>query len=76
MSDQEHCAMCAPLKALGLACSFCNGTGEPNTAASAYVKNHICQCINLDRKFCPVCGLRCHHNTPNKPKLLVGGGHE
>jgi len=26
----------------------------------------------LDRKKCPLCGKNCHHDTPNKPKVLIG----
>ncbi len=49
-------------------CVYCNGTGEWNQAAQAYVKNHICQCIVLDRKFCPICNKSCHHGTSLNPK--------
>ena len=26
----------------------------------------------LNRKTCPLCGKKCHHDTPNKPKILLG----
>lgn len=52
-------------------CNFCNGTGDDNKAAESYMKSHICQCVFLDRKNCPVCHRKCHHDTPNKPKILV-----
>jgi hypothetical protein len=56
-------------------CVYCNGTGEWNQAAQAYVKNHICQCIVLDRKFCPVCNKPCHHDTSLNPKQTIDSGH-
>lgn len=52
-------------------CPFCNGTGEWNDAAAAFMINHICQCILLDRKFCPVCELKCHHDTTLSPKCTI-----
>jgi hypothetical protein len=55
-------------------CVYCNGTGEWNKAAQAYVKNHICQCIVLDRKFCPVCNKPCHHDTTLNPKQKIDPG--
>jgi|GEM_PF-193922 hypothetical protein len=56
-------------------CVYCNGTGEWNQAAQAYVKNHICQCIVLDRKFCPVCNKACHHDTSLNPKQKIDPGY-
>lgn len=56
-------------------CVYCNGTGEWNQAAQSYVKNHICQCIVLDRKFCPVCNKACHHDTSLSPKQKIVPGH-
>jgi hypothetical protein len=52
-------------------CCFCNGTGENTKAAESFMKIHPCQCIDLDRKNCPLCKLKCHHSTNNKPKVLV-----
>ena len=57
------------------ACVYCNGTGEWNQAAQSYLKNHICQCIVLDRKFCPVCNKPCHHDTSLSPKQTIDSGH-
>ena len=56
-------------------CVYCNGTGEWNQAAQSYLKNHICQCITLDRKFCPVCNKPCHHDTSLSPKQTIDSGH-
>ncbi len=56
-------------------CVYCNGTGEWNQAAQAYVKNHICQCITLDRKFCPVCNKACHHDTTLSPRQKIDPGY-
>ena len=56
-------------------CVYCNGTGEWNSAAQAYMKNHICQCILLDRTFCPICNKKCHHDTTLNPKQKIDPGH-
>jgi len=56
-------------------CPYCNGTGEWNDAAASYLKNHICQCIFLDRKFCPVCKKECHHNSSQTPKKRIEPGY-
>jgi len=79
MTDSEdYCDFCKGVGMLDSSspCVYCNGTGEWNQAAQAYLKNHICQCIRLDRKFCPVCGKRCHHNSTqtNKQKIDPGYG--
>jgi hypothetical protein len=68
---ETECAVC---KGTSAKCVFCNGTGEYTKIAETYMKSHICQCIMLDRKNCPLCQKKCHHNTPNRPKLLAGGG--
>lgn len=68
------CAVCGgggTVELLGSRCTFCNGTGEGTKSADAYMKTHICQCVLLDRKTCPLCGKPCHHDTPNRPKVLV-----
>ena len=49
-----------------------NGTGEHTKAAEAFLASHTCQCILLDRKTCPVCGKKCHHDTPNRVKVMAG----
>ena len=55
-------------------CSFCNGTGEYTKAAASFMKAHPCQCINTsDRKNCPFCKQKCHHNANNKPRVLIVG---
>ena len=76
MSDNDNkCDVCKGGKTVaGNECPYCNGTGEWNQAGQAYVKNHICMCINWDRKFCPVCLKICHHTTSQNPKQLIGGG--
>lgn len=55
-------------------CVYCNGTGEWNQAAQGYMKSHICQCILLDRTFCPICNKPCHHNTTLNPKQKLDPG--
>ncbi len=77
MSSDDYCDIC---KGKGKnmfeeSCPYCNGTGEWNASAQAYLKNHICQCIFLDRKFCPVCSKKCHHDSSLNPKqIIVPGG--
>ena len=56
-------------------CPYCNGTGEWNDAAAAYMKDHICQCINWDRENCPVCMLKCHHDSNQTPKQVIDSGY-
>ncbi|MEX0764199.1 MAG: hypothetical protein WEC35_02880 [Nitrosopumilaceae archaeon] len=73
--SQQKCAVCngqGKIALLDTPCSFCNGTGEYTKSAESYIKSHICQCIFLDRVTCPLCGKKCHHDTPNKPKILLG----
>lgn len=70
----DVCAVCkgaGVIELLESRCPFCNGTGEPTNAAKSYIKSHICQCIILDRKTCPLCKKPCHHDTPNKPKIMI-----
>jgi len=55
-------------------CPFCNGTGEPTNTAEEYMRNHICQCIILDRVFCPICEKKCHHDTTLNPKQTIESG--
>ena len=75
MVGKESCPVCkgrGSIELLDSQCPFCNGTGEFTKAGESYMKSHICQCIMLDRKVCPLCGKKCHHNTPNRPKVLIG----
>ena len=68
---EDVCDFCKGVSSSSYVCVYCNGTGEWNQAAQAYVKNHICQCIVLDRKFCPVCNKPCHHDTTLNPKQTI-----
>ena len=73
---EDFCDLCKGAGTFGSGmCVFCNGTGEWNQAAQAYVENHICQCITLDRKFCPVCNKPCHHDTTLNPKQKIDPGY-
>ena len=75
MVGKESCPVCkgrGSIELLDSQCPFCNGTGEFTKAGESYMKSHICQCIMLDRKICPLCGKKCHHDTPNRPKVLIG----
>ena len=77
-TDVQKCPVCFGRGAIEITdsdCPFCNGTGEFTKAAESYMKSHICQCVFLDRKNCPLCGKRCHHSTPNRPKILLTPFH-
>ena len=79
MSDDsgDRCALCGGtghFPSEKSTCVYCNGEGTWNQAADAYVKNHICQCIYLDRVFCPVCNLKCHHDASTSPKQIIDSG--
>ena len=74
MSEQDFCVVCKGvgiIELLNSECPFCNGTGENSKSAESYLKSHICQCIFLDRKQCPICEKKWHHDTPNRPKVLI-----
>jgi len=75
MDNKKNCAVCngkGKIELLDSPCPFCNGTGEYTRISESYFKSHICQCIFLNRKICPLCEKKCHHDTPNKPKILLG----
>jgi len=77
MLESGKCDLCRGAgKYLDGRCTFCNGTGEWNNAAQAFVRNHICQCITLDRKNCPICHKPCHHDTSLDPKQKIDSGHD
>ena len=74
MNEEDSCVVCngiGIIELLNSECPFCNGTGENSKSAQSYLKSHICQCIFLDRKQCPICQKKCHHDTPNRPKVLI-----
>ena len=74
MADIDICGVCkgkGEIELIDSLCPFCNGTGENSSAAESYMKSHICQCILLDRKMCPICGKKCHHDTPHRPKIRI-----
>jgi hypothetical protein len=74
MTEQDLCGVCKGMgiiELLNSPCPFCNETGENSKSAESYLKSHICQCIFLDRKQCPICEKQCHHDTPNRPKVLI-----
>lgn len=73
MSSDDVCDFCTAM-GVNNNCVYCNGTNEWNQAAQSYVKNHACQCIFLDRKFCPVCEKICHHDTSSNPKQTIDDG--
>ena len=74
MENTENCLVCkgnGTIELLDSQCPFCNGTGEFTKSAESYLQSHICQCIFLDRKMCPICEKQCHHDPPNRPKVLI-----
>ena len=75
MSSDNVCDICRGITDSTNVCVYCNGTGEWNQAAQSYMQNHICQCIFLDREFCPICNLKCHHDTSLDPKQTIDSGH-
>ena len=75
VEDKKNCSVCKGkgiIELLDSQCPFCNGTGEYTKTSESYMNSHICQCIFLDRQVCPLCEKKCHHDTTNKPKLLLG----
>ena len=73
--SEDKCAVCeGSCQFVGTPCVYCNGTGEENNVATAYVKNHICQCIMWNREWCPVCKKKCHHDTSFSPKQKIEPG--
>ena len=52
-------------------CSSCNHIREPTTASRGSLEDHICGCINTDRRNCPWCKKPCHHDTSLNPKILI-----
>jgi len=77
MSSDDYCIVCRKTGTTfdNRICPFCNGTGEPNNTAEEYMRDHICQCIVLDREFCPVCEKKCHHDASLSPKQIIDPGH-
>ena len=76
MSSDDYCTVCRKTGRTfdNRICPFCNGTGEPTNTAEEYMRNHICQCIVLDREFCPVCEKKCHHDASLSPKQIIDSG--
>ncbi len=54
-----------------LPCYFCNETGLRNRFAESFMRNHICLCSRWDRKHCPICKKKCHHDSSLKPRVLM-----
>lgn len=77
MSKKDRCVVCngTGKNMFNEVCTYCNGTGEPNNLAEEYLRNHICQCITWDRKFCPICKKKCHHISTQSPKQIIDSGY-
>jgi hypothetical protein len=52
-------------------CSSCTNIRESRTASKDPFADHICGCIDSDRKNCPLCNRPCHHDTSLNPKILI-----
>ncbi len=52
-------------------CSSCISTRESTMTSKGSQEDHICCCINTDRRNCPVCKKPCHHDTSLNPKILI-----
>ena len=35
------------------------------------MREHVCQCLAWDGKWCPECKQKCHHDTNFGPRVLV-----
>lgn len=77
MGKEGNCAICKGVgkNMFNETCTYCNGTGESNSLAKEYLKNHIWQCIYWDRKFCPICKKKCHHDSTLSPKQKIEPGY-
>lgn len=71
--SREVCQICnGTTKTFNMApCSFCNETGLRNKFSDAFIKNHVCFCAASDKKNCPICKKKCHHETSMKPRILI-----
>ncbi len=52
-------------------CSSCINIRESKTTSKDPLADHICGCINTDRRNCPWCKKPCHHDTSLNPKILI-----
>lgn len=74
--DEGYCSVCVGKgEFFGKPCVYCNGTGEWSAVGDVYMNNHICQCITLDRLFCPICEKKCHHDSSLSPKQKIDPGY-
>ncbi len=71
----KTCEICGAIVSPGTAnnvCLSCNGIREPAaTASKGAPEDHVCGCINTDRRNCPWCNKPCHHDTSLSPKILI-----
>ena len=69
----DKCQICGGSKVTYnmLPCFFCNETGLDNKFANSFIKNHICLCSTTDRKNCPICKKKCHHDSALRPRLVI-----
>ncbi len=52
-------------------CSSCASNRKFTKASKDSISDHVCGCINTDRKNCPFCNKPCHHDTSLNPKVLI-----
>jgi len=71
MKTCEICGGTVSTGTTGIVCSACTSIREFTTASKGSLPEHICGCINTDRKNCPLCKKPCHHDTSLNPKILI-----
>ena len=70
----KTCEICGGIVSSGTTsnvCLSCTIIRESRSASKEFLADHICGCINLDRKNCPLCKRPCHHDTSLNPKILI-----
>ena len=70
----KTCEICGGTVSSGITnavCSSCTSIREFKTASKDSLADHICGCINTDRKNCPLCKKPSHHDTSLNPKILI-----
>lgn len=71
MQTCEICGCIIYPKSTYTLCSSCAIIKKFKKTSKDSIADHICGCINLDRKNCPLCNKPCHHDTSLNPKILI-----
>jgi len=70
----KTCEICGGMiysRTTNTVCLSCTRNRESTKALKDSPVDHICGCINTDRKNCPLCKKPCHHDTSLNPKILI-----